>query len=283
MGNYLTSVAAKLQPGGQERAASLHPRIPSLFEPPLAALSARFTPTPRLRFDPDARAGVDRVTSALYLQFGSRLRAQEPENQDPAAYPIAKPLSNQPPANPLPIAQAKTVSVAFEPRTPVREIEAPPTIPPFRPTARIRSAALLKPESPESDATIAEPKKAAFRMLMRDPESSEVGSPSEQRKLAKHDVDRMVEHKAALGESRNESLTRPHQPVASDSQATAIPGWSRSQHIPPEATSDPSVNVVIGRVVVQAIHPPPPPLRVAPAPPTPMLTLEQYLKQRGGY
>ena len=72
------------------------------------------------------------------------------------------------------------------------------------------------------------------------------------------------------------------QAVANPSPTRTIPQTPVIARTEPLEDSSPSVHVVIGRVIVQAIAPPPVLAPPAPRPQTPRLSLEEYLKQREG-
>jgi hypothetical protein len=74
-------------------------------------------------------------------------------------------------------------------------------------------------------------------------------------------------------------VTPTHTTVPRISPAPSSAGKARS---PDQGSASRVVHITIGRIEVRAVHPPPEPLPQRPAPASPKISLDEYLKQRNG-
>ena len=164
----------------------------------------------------------------------------------------------------------------------VNELEPTPrTSEPAHPKARVTPSQRIKAKQQDSEVQEG-PTEAKTSGLVPKRLSSQGKGPVD--KVLSEERPDGSEPKSMPSNGRNDHVAR--QPQAShfaEQPSALIPlrpeAQTRNGEIPPDS----NVSVVIGRVVVQAVLPPAPPLRAPTPPPAPMLSLEQYLKQRGGF
>jgi hypothetical protein len=285
MASYLNHVAAKAV--GQT--AALQPRVPSLFEPPPALRSARLTPFPFLKVDSDTRFdSADSSTPQLDWRSRNLRRPETPvasiddqhsgrqgqiADKDPG--PVSR-ITGHKRREPVPI--EPVLSAADEttdtPSTP--DSRTKPRIVPLAATRteHARADAIGPPESADIGITAPSPKAPPLRAARS--EATPPGEPDardpDQRLSTRPEV-----HDVTPPE-RAEVVTQSLRPVP------RVPTFRRAEARDGEDTERGfSVSVVIGRVNVQAVLPQPAPVRLTHSAPAPMLSLDQYLKQRGGH
>lgn len=310
--------------------ASVYPRVPSLFEPPVPALSRRSPRFPLARWP---RAGLDDLAGTTAFPHhpppvpepaGSALRQPDrfaPVSSELRESPVSpggdgaiiaatrtpSPLvEHKPgdPAGPMLIAVSRQGENAADPprrRAPPAATEAG--------LARARGESTIAVEAPVPvDAapgpSVPEDRAAASAMAQetaRDPQSPRLLSPG----LGDEDLSPSpppdgLPHRLPRRLVRRQP---PHDDGAPD-LSTPPTGWSalsgsapprgaqvratmRSE-VPaavasePSADAPPTVQIVIGRVSVQALAPRAPEPRAARVAPAPRLSLEEYLRQREG-
>jgi len=287
MGSYLNNVAAKAL--GQS--VALRPRVLSLFEPPPALRSARLAPFPSLKADPDTRldSGDSAAPQHDWWSRGRMSRRETPvasadgeqnagerqaHDSDQATvsritgHKRRQPVSIEPAA----LSRDETDGVAHAPEGPA----------PAKP--RITPAAAPRTEKVRSDAI--EPSKGTdtgiasqLRRASPDAESrSDATSRKEDRRDPEQSVSARPEVRSVAAPERAEVAAHSLRP------APKTPTFPRADARDAEEKERGfSVSVVIGRVNVQAVLPQPAAFRLAHSSPAPLLTLEQYLKQRGGH
>jgi hypothetical protein len=285
MGSYLNHVAAKAL--GQS--VTLQPRVPSLFEPPPALRSARLAPFPPLKADSDTR--LDSGDSATPQHDWRSRSLSRPET------PVASVYDHQSSERQTPGKDQPTVSritglkrrqsVPIEPvALSADETERVPPAPDSRAKPRIIPTGAPRTEPARSDA-IEPPKWTDYRIATQQRKASPEAEPrSEAISRKEPDVRDAEQRVSARPEVR--SVTAPERAeVAAHSLRPApkkMPTFPRAEARDAEETDGGfNVSVVIGRVNVQAVLPQPAPVRLAHSSPAPLLSLEQYLKQRGGH
>ncbi|HME35227.1 MAG TPA: hypothetical protein VKF84_08310 [Candidatus Sulfotelmatobacter sp.] len=278
MGNYLSHVAARAL--GQSPA--LQPRVPSLFEPPPALRSARLGPFPSLKTDPNTRVDAGDSLTAPSPQTRTRRRetravstddhssGERGSDGDPApritGHKLRTPNAAEQAAAPADgnryVQPAQEISVHPRPQIVPAAANAAPA------PAGAREASL------ESDTRVTKPRGTAVAGIGSRLEKSFPRDPQ-------------------IGVSEKRLPERPEERSAAAPERKEIPAHSQrpapqSLAFPPAGTKDAdnrdggfSVSVVIERVNVQAVMPQPAPVRAARSSPAPMLSLEQYMKQRG--
>ena len=283
MASYLNHVAAKAV--GQTTA--LQPRVPSLFEPPPALQSARLTPFPLLKVDSDTR--FDTADSAT-PQREWRLR-NPPRPETPVASVEDQPrgsLGQIADKDPGPVSRIpghkRREPIPIEPvLSAANETADTPSMPDSRTKPRIVPLAATRSEharadaiaSPDSADIVMPPSTKAPPLRATRSQATPAGKPDtrdpDQRLSIRPEVHDVTPPRRA------EVVTQSLRPVP------RTPTFPRAEARDTEATERGfSVSVVIGRVNVQAVLPPAT-VRVAHCAPAPMLSLDQYLKQRGGH
>jgi hypothetical protein len=286
MGSYLNHVAAKAM--GQPIA--LQPRVPSLFEPPPALRSARLGPFPFLKAEPETRldsgdsgrphewsprgrlskretrvatgddqeSGSERQTRDADRAKGSRIMGHTPRQTAPAE------------PEPLSVSKAESASSGVESVARTKPRIVPAAVPGTEPT---RWDAAEPPKLAETGIAPQRPKLSPTEprpesTLRKEPQDGDSESPvfvrQEERSIA--------------------APARAEVPAHSQPPTPRTPAFPRPEaNDTQEKDGGFSVSVVIGRVNVQAVLPQPAPVRLAHPAPAPLLSLEQYLKQRGGH
>jgi hypothetical protein len=287
MGSYLNHVAAKAL--GQS--VALQPRVPSLFEPPPTLRLARVAPFPSLQADPETR--LDAGESVTHQsESWSRDRASRRET------PLASVDDKQSVGDrQTPDSNQATVSritgnkprrpVSIEPAVlPVDETRLGPS-PEGLARAKSRIALATTPGTEQVRPEAIEPPKltntrvATAQLRRAAPATDTQSDTTSYRKFEVRDSERAVsvrpEVRSVAAPERTEAvdhLLRPAPKTLTSSRAEASEVEEKDRGL--------NVSVVIGRVNVQAVLPQPTPVRLAHLAPPPMLSLEQYLKQRGG-
>jgi hypothetical protein len=282
MGDYLNHVAARVS----GLPAAVRPRLPSLFEPPKPLASTRLSSVFNARRDGEGFHSVTEEVDAAVPAASSasaataprvhRVRPAPPPPQpteaiddrvslhEPSAAPTPRPVTRRVAESSAPQAHqefsepshAHTITPVVIPRPAGHEDR--PAAPRHRnasiETSEVRALGQAAPPhslSPRFDSAPSEP-----------PLVREV-----------HAIDRLAPAPAQPGRA---APVVP-APVQYASAPKPAPPVFFNEAVENAA---PSVQVVIGRVTVQAVTPPP---HVAPAPPrprAPRLSLEDYLKQR---
>jgi hypothetical protein len=284
MGDYLTNLTARVS-GVQP---AVRPRLPSLFEPPTSL------PTPRLA---SLVSHPHRDRKDLQTET-EEVEVPAPPSLGPAAPPShAQRIRRAEPAQP----STDTRVAAISPK------DAPPALHP-KPHVPAVADSTVSEVAPQ--ATVAHPPNPAVPVvsphLLRSADRSFPSSTVQSRSPSEHDEPRVaaetgtqsksplvhesrpmearVDHEVRAEDRRPPTLTQSSR-VAPVTEPPAPPANSL-QPKPPvfftqaAETSAPSVQVVIGRVTVQAVTPSAPPNPAPPRAPAPRLSLEDYLKQR---
>lgn len=275
MASYLHNVAARVL----QQSVSIQPRLPSLFEPPAASLSARLAPFTNLRPGADVQQGHDGTVPA------PSTIGPQPEDRVSATLPTPHDDSHRQPAivqDPPPLrraAETRTVWDKTAPRIPHSESEdsVPAENPPPRPRPRIAPANFI---SDEISRVVPLAKEARAKAPV-DGSLSDV-STRESRPHADAIAPRTSEPSALEFDDRPPKASQQpaflplKQPPATATPAVTAPSVSHA------VEAGPNITVVIGRVSVQAVMPQSSAVRPPSPPPAPLLSLEKYLKQRGG-
>ena len=283
MEHYLKLVTNRVQ---GRAAGGIQPRMPSLFEPPVLNVSARL-PRPAGIFDqaehrssPAAEGRGDAAAHSLFapsavpalreraIQAGQGLLAHNRKDD----YRIAR---EQPAMLPL--------------RPP-----GPPPVPAAPPAApRQGSAATAATASPQPSVTMAREESAAARSLHPEPRQPALTTqplkPQAGDSLRTRTVTAPVEHTVVrhlvdgAGPAPVDKIQiRPREMDLGAARPPA--GWSQPRVLLNDSVEDtrPQINVVIGRVSVNAVTETAPPARRSAAAPPPALSLDRYLEQRRG-
>jgi hypothetical protein len=273
MASYLHNVAARVL----AQSVSVQPRLPSLFEPPATSLSARLVPFTNLRPVPDGQEGHEPavLASTVGPQPEGRMSATLPTAHDNSRRKQGK--DQDPPQALHPAEERKTGRDKPAPLVPHGR-ESDDSIlaenPPPRPRPRIAPATFISDEirsvvPPTNDASARAPADGFPSAVLTRPESRPHADPIAQR---------ASEPSALEFDARPPRASQPPAPLPLTQQPAAVTVPSVSHAVEP----GPNVSVVIGRVSVQAVMPQPFAVRPPSPPPAPLLSLEQYLKQRGG-
>jgi hypothetical protein len=280
MGSYFNHVAAKVL----GRPVVLQPRVPSLFEPPPALRMARLGPIPFLNANPESRpASADSLpsgnlpsltrpstpTSSSYSDEQASERRRPPANQDQAVgQRILGRKREQPVAfqtDAVDGGETVGASVATEK--------------PLRPKSQIVPASPSRTE--QRGAKCADPpmltgaEVTTWRQSPSDERRSEITVRQEPAPPVLDPLSSMRPETRVLATDRTESSISSSRPTSNAPDFQIIDSRESKD-------SGLSVSVVIGRVNVQVALPQPAPVRLSRPTPPPMLSLEQYMKQRGG-
>jgi len=269
MGNYLKFVADR----SQGKPVAVQPRVPSLFEPPAAAISARLMPFP-IKSEPElpAQEHPDPITARSQepKQLASVVPYREQQApRDPIRDVVVRREQAEPKAEiSIPLRQPSVVQVSAAP--PPREIQSVTvqTQKPLTPEAKIKSKSLE--EGSREDT--ADGLKPGRRKAVQEKEQGA--------EPARFTVSTKKFEPQVLP-VREQAHPQARQSVA---PALVQHQTQKSASVVAEPVEDlrPVVNVTIGRVSVNAIT------ERAPAPPRilqpsgPSMSLDQYLKQRQG-
>ncbi len=285
MGSYLNHIAEKAL--GQS--VLLQPRVPSLFEPPPTLRLARFSPIPSLKADvetrPDAAdsvtpqddAHIRTIPSTRENPIGSSYgpqndRAATGDQDAPVARITGRKRSPQFALGPKALSEEE------------RESDSAPPEPSVRPKHRITPR-----QSRETERTLPDALREATwtdaELATQRPRVAPVAGP---RSTPTHPKETEVDKSESHGPVREE----PRRVTVPDRAEFALHSERLSPKIPKfpptetkameQPTREFNVSVVIGRVNVQAVFPQAAPARPAHTAPAPLLSLEQYMKQRGG-
>jgi hypothetical protein len=286
MGSYLNHVAAKAL--GQS--VALQPRVPSLFEPAPALRSARLGPFPLLKVEPETRrdsadSGPPHdwsprgrlsnretpVAAGEDQQGGSERQTRDTDQTTSARIMGHKPRQTAP-------TEAAAFSVSkTDPAAPAPESVAhmkPRIVPAAVPgTEPVRSDATEPPKPSETGIAPQRPKRSPT-----EPRSESTLRKGQQDGDSETPVSVRNDARSVPAPARTKVLTHSQQPTAK------TPPFQRTDATDAqEKDAGFSVSVVIGRVNVQAVLPPPAPVRLVRPAPAPLLSLEQYLNRRGGH
>lgn len=291
MRGYLRHIAAKVIGGP----AAVRPRVPSLFEPAKDFASSPFKQALRReRSAIDTRWGsVDQEQDAM-PEISSRMPvSQSPESPGITTTNVRQQNDRNPEASSattrISTAPAPSRPKTFETREPVRQT------PSIQPQQSIEMHVHPKPT----------------KRVLQDTESGEISLPQRARfhtTAAHENTDTRPSERKTTGvetakdrvetprEMRLPSVSRATNQAALDNAVTAILSGARATIAPQPvmnegkasgnvplaaAPAQPSVQVVIGRVIVEAITPPATPAPLPMRGPTPpRLSLEDYLRER---
>jgi hypothetical protein len=290
MGNYLNRLTARVS--GTQKA--VRPQLPSLFEPPTGLKSAR-----------------------IASMFAAR--RERPEEESPAVENTPRTVVTGRSAPQAPPAQEKpalpALPVTFKEHSEKVEPQPAVTQPSMQSRPMVRTRQVIEPvlreekrESRESESRLQATQHATEFPAWQKEEAAPAPLTHEQKQPAVLRAKTGMTEPSLLlpsswqrvAEMAREALRLPEERAVENPATppiTALP--SPSTHVPAiapvqpnrqpvipriEAREDtaPSVQVVIGRVTVQAIAPPPSPAAPAPRPHVPRLSLEEYLRQREG-
>lgn len=270
MGDYLRTVAAKAL--GE---AIVRPRVPSLFEPPAGSLSARLMSVPLKRAEEIIRPEIEPFQPPAVIT-----QKREPEKQQEGrgsadAGPVPRPQAirsirdlpaastaqSMPRMNPHESRQVTPAAEIADRRVPLPD---PPALrrPPQGHDARVDSG----PARPQKATE--QPPPTMRRIFQPRPEKPD--TPVHRR-----------EAPATVAPDRAPDPIRHAVPTPALTANHAAAVRTKEAQLDRAPDAGPSIEVVIGRVTVNAVMTPAAPARVAAAPPPPLLSLDQYLKQRG--
>jgi hypothetical protein len=285
MGSYLNHVAEKAL--GQP--VMLQPRVPSLFEPPPTLRLARFSPIPSLKADVEIRPdAADSVTP----QYDAHIRTIPTTRENPAgpSYGHQKdsaPTSDQDTPAARITGRKPTPRLALEPNAlTVQEGESDSATPESssRPKQRITPRQFRETERTLPDAIHEATREDARLATHRSTGTSVAEARSEAVHHKDAEINQRESHSAVREEPRR--VTVPERPDLAVHSQRPFPQTPTFPPTETKATEDGArefnVSVVIGRVNVQAVFAQPAPARPVHAAPEPLLSLEQYMKQRGG-
>lgn len=283
MRSYFSHVAAKAL--GQP--VVLQPRVPSLFEPPPALRMARLGPIPFLNVNPEPRP--DSADSLPSGDLPSRTRPSTPtssSSSDEQASERRRPPANQDQAvGQRILGRKREQPVAFQ----TDAVDAGETVG--------ASVAAEKPPRPKSQIVPASPpprteqrgaKSADPPMLTGAEVTTRRQSPSDERRseitVRRESAPPVLDPLSSMRpETRVLATDRTESSISSSRPISKAPDFPIIDSRDSESKdSGLSVSVVIGRVNVQVALPQPAPVRLSRPTPPPMLSLEQYMKQRGG-
>ena len=246
------------------RGTNVHPRVPSLFEPPALTAAARDTFVPARAREHEFARDMDvhrikeqprAVRSERPVEEARRIRRVEPAEQAPLLPTRTAPA--QPIEQKVPEVRHETV-LERRPAI-VRPVPAPESGPAAAPRGVPERAPVFAPAQREQAVRPLAPMEKPRR-------ESEV-------RARTRAIDGAEARKTAL----------PRDPIPVRPSAVIPPRQTRLLQDPLGAPEPaPSVSVVIGRVTVQAVMPATPVARGASGPPSPKLSLDQYLERRGG-
>ncbi len=287
MGDYLKMMAGRVL---GRASPAVHPRIPSLFEPPSLAFSARFMPfagissraepQPSVMTEVQVQRAQERMTDPQPLSPAARqARHEAPPNIEAEKHdPQDKVGTSHAPGNmkPGPGKHQIQPSVSrVEHRRAEREepaATAPHTLEVKPQTDSLPLLEQLVRTDPEQPAHRVQPTQPKVRQEVQ----RKMAEPRVERELLKEVVGRVKQAQAVGAPARQpDAQVGPAQPSVRP-QREAIP-----LDEPPEDTR-PVINVVIGRVSVSAVTERPAAAARAARPQGPMLSLDRYLEQRGG-
>jgi|GEM_PF-3501560 len=274
MGDYLKLVADR----SQGKPVAVQPRVPSLFEPPPAAVSARLRPFQTFTY----KSGPDRPAEYLGPRVPMTAEAQA------EASPVTGNRREEPSSAAEITNQSKRPSVKVDNEPSPAEIRRPIAQP--LDTAITREVERVITRAQEPVSLQSRPKAAG---QLEDDAGENAGRPvsqSKRQKASQQEKPVNQEERFNVSSRKLEKPVQPKQefihrpapqpvaPLALNQQAQR----SVSLVAEPIEDSRPVINVVIGRVSVNAVTERAPlPVRV-PQPSAPTLSLDQYLKQREG-
>ena len=272
MGDYLKLVADR----SQGKPAAVQPRVPSLFEPPPAAVSARLRPFQTFTY----KSGPDRpaeysgprvpMTAQAEASPVTRNRREEPSSAAEITNQSKRPsgkVENEPSPAEIrrPIAQPLDTAITREVERVITRAQEPVSL-----QSRPKAAGQLEDDAGENAGRPVSQSRRQKASQQEKPVNQEERFNVSSRKLEKP-----VQPKQEI---IHRPAPQPVAPLALNQQAQR----SVSLVAEPIEDSRPVINVVIGRVSVNAVTERAPlPVRV-PQPSAPTLSLDQYLKQREG-
>jgi hypothetical protein len=285
MASYLNHVAAKAL--GQSTA--VQPRVPTLFESPPALRSARLTAFPLLKADSESRLDSgDSVTTQPDWRFRNLIRREAPVasgGDEPSGSERQTLHKDQPPVSRI-TGHKRREAVSIEPAVlSVEETEHVPRAPDSRAKPRIIPAVARRTEQVQSDASDLVKSADSGITAQRRKDSPATEPRSESTSRSERDVRDFEPRVSTRPEVQSVTAPERAEVVAQSLRpAPQTPTFPRAEARDSQDTDRGfNVSVVIGRVNVQAVLPQPGPVRLAHSAPAPLLSLEQYLKQRGGH
>jgi hypothetical protein len=286
MGSYLHDIAARAL--GQS--STLQPRVPSLFEPPPALRSARLTPFPFLKADSEScMDSGDSTTPQQDWRSRSLSRRETPvasSDNQPGKSDSDKPGGDHADASRI-TGRNRRQAASTEPAALCAdETEPVPSAPDSRAKPRIVPAVVTSTGQVRSDANEPPKGRDAGIVVARLRKNSPAMEPRSKATYRKEPDVTDSEPRASMrpGVRNVEAPERAEVAALSLRPAPRTPTFPRAEARNVEDTDGVfSVSVVIARVNVQAVLPQPTPVRLAHPSPAPLLSLEQYLRQRGGH
>jgi len=285
MADYLKSMAARAT--GQT-SASVRPKIPSLFEPPPALLSAHLIPFRTQSADSplESSAVVEASQPSLHIAPGPRIpgekqdrvrRARRPEHEpevQPSVEPVNITASPRPSVLPGTAATAEPVASATIPVPTPRHQDTDRTEP------RVGSAQSEETPRPPLQTPHRTSDDVALQHQPRQPntvdETAVVAQPRHRAREVVNEVVERVRHKETVAQPLP-AIERA-EAAHSNSQPQVHSYWPAA----PVRDTRPVINVTIGRVVVDTVTE----KASAPSRTTkaagPVLSLDRYLEQRRG-
>lgn len=291
MRGYLRHIAAKVIGGP----AAVRPRVPSLFEPAKDFASSPF------------KQALRRERSAIDTSWGSVDQERDAMPEISPRMPVSQSTESSGIATTNVRQQNDRNSEASSATTRISTAPAPSHPKTFETREPVRQTPSIQPQQSIEMHVHAKPAKR----VLQDTESGEMPLPSRARlrTTASHEsAETRLSERKATGveaskdrvETRREmqlpSISRTTNQAALDNAVTAILSGARATIAPQPvmnegkasgnvplaaAPTQPSVQVVIGRVIVEAITPPAAPAPLPMRGPTPpKLSLEDYLRER---
>lgn len=296
MGDYLNHLMGRVS-GVQ---AAVRPRLPSWFEPPRGLAATRLSYIfPPQRAEREETQRLEEFSSTIAAPI-PRLPARQERSatvtpaiilRDPAHGPLKsdpQPLSAQPGTERPPIVYTKHVreSVRHDAKEDREERDDVNK-------QQLRSAAQsMQPRNME-EAELFPPRTGIKKPIVRRPDKDSdtaqrdtlVPAPQRRRMETARETIPALEQRTTETPLAQAAPVRPAESMQNVRNLSSVRAFRQAPVVvrtEPLEDSAPSVQVVIGRVIVQAIAPPPPPVPQAPRAQAPRLSLEEYLRQREG-
>ena len=283
MGDYLTNLTARVS----GVSPAVRPRLPSLFEPPAALPPARLASlVSQLHRDREhlqseteeveAPTPASSLAPAAQPSHAQRIRRAEPAPPSSETPEAAISPKDSPPA----LLPKPRVSAVADPPVSEARPQSPAPQPP-KPAVPVVLPQLLRHADRSSRPPTVQPPSQSERNESHI--AAETGTQS--KSPAVHETrpaEIRVHREVRVEERQSAAPTSPVLPVM-------VPPAPRAKSLKPTQpvfftepaeTSAPSVQVVIGRVTVQAVTPSASANPAPPRSPAPRLSLEDYLKQR---
>jgi hypothetical protein len=286
VGDYLKIAADRVR---GRTAPVIQPRIPSLFEPPTAALSARFTRFPATPATPEQQPSLTSEHSV------EPARTQIPEAQK--SLPTIQPTSRET-LPPIELAQDDRLNNRETVQAPTPRSQRPkadslqPAISSFDQHEEIITPAVSLPARIIRSVAAQNKEAQPPTRVEPTPVNNPVPAPRSETKQEIHSrtVERQIERsvvKEVMERVRRvQTAQAPIRPAnAAVGPIRAVQGFHETGFLTNDSVDDsrPVINVVIGRVSVNAVTERPAAVAKPKQPAGPILSLDRYLEQRKGH